>query len=326
MADGRQRAMEAARGFMPARVLLTAVELDVFTLLHEAPADAPAVAGRLEAHPRTMERLLDCLVTLGFLDKQGAAYRVTEAGAVISPRHPESVRPMLLHRVEQWKEWSHLTESVRRGRNPHVLQAFEDPERREEFIAAMHVVGKDGARRFATACGADRYRRLLDIGGGSGVFTIAFLRQSPGLEAVLFDFPEVTRLAAGYLEEAGVDDRVELVAGDFYEDELPTGCDVALLSAIVHQNSPEQNAELFAKVHRALEPGGTLIVRDYVMSEDRTEPPEGALFALMMLVGTERGDTYTFAELQSALHRAGFTEARLHRDAEARYDRIEARK
>ncbi len=105
-------------------------------------------------------------------------------------------------------------------------------------------------------------------------------------------------------------DRVELIPGDFYSDDLPEGCDLALLSAIIHQNSPQQNLELYRKVYRSLSPGGMLLIRDHIMGEDRTRPPEGALFAINMLVNTRGGDTYTFQDVAQGLKEAGFTDVR----------------
>jgi len=128
------------------------------------------------------------------------------------------------------------------------------------------------------------------------------------------------------LREAGLSDRVELISGDFYADELPGGCDLALLSAIIHQNSPEQNLDLYRKIHRAILPGGTLMIRDHIMDESRTRPPAGAIFALNMLVATEGGDTYTFREVKSDLEAAGFNDIRQIRQGENMDCIITARK
>jgi SAM-dependent methyltransferase len=269
------------------------------------------------------------VVTLELLDKdRDGRYSPTAAGSVLSSRHPESVRPMVLHCVTLWKNWSHLTDSVREGKNPHRRSFAErGHDEIEAFIGAMHVVGRALATEVAEACGLDRFRRLLDVGGGSGTYTVAFLRVNPALEAVLFDLPEVIPLAERRLRAEGLLDRVRLHAGSFYEDELPTGCDVALLSAIIHQNGPAENVALFRKIHRALQPGGVLIIRDHVMEDDRTRPPAGAMFALNMLVSTDSGDTYSFAEIRRALAEAGFDQIRRPREGGPRMDSIvEARK
>jgi predicted methyltransferase len=113
-------------------------------------------------------------------------------------------------------------------------------------------------------------------------------------------------MARRRLATTGLLDRIQLVAGDFCKDELPTGHDLALLSAIIHQNSPEQNIELYWKIFRALQPGGRLVIRDHVMSSDHTRPTSGAFFAVNMLVVTAGGGTYSFEEIKSSLESAGF--------------------
>jgi predicted O-methyltransferase YrrM len=157
----------------------------------------------------------------------------------------------------------------------------------------------------------------LDIGGASGTWTIAFLRACPSAQATLFDLPHVIAMARQRLSAAGLEKRVRLVPGNFTLDALPRGADLAWVSAIVHQNSRVQNRALFAKVLAALVPGGRIAIRDILMEEDRTRPVAGALFAINMLVATEGGSTFTFAELRKDLEAAGFAEARVVRHDEA---------
>jgi SAM-dependent methyltransferase len=123
----------------------------------------------------------------------------------------------------------------------------------------------------------------------------------------LFDRPEVVEIARVRLREEGLLSRVRLVAGDFYTDPLPGGHDLVFLSAIIHQNSPEQNEALFKKAFAALDPGGRLIVRDHILEPDRTRPTAGAIFAVNMLMGTAGGNCYTFEEIREGLERVGFT-------------------
>ncbi len=128
------------------------------------------------------------------------------------------------------------------------------------------------------------------------------------------------------MAEAGLSDRVTFVPGDFYADPLPAGADFVWLSAIAHQNSREQNRELFGKIHAALDAGGSVIIRDIVMDESRTRPAGGAMFAINMLVGTEAGGTYTFEEYRADLEAAGFFDVKLLRRDEWMDSLIQARK
>jgi len=303
--------MAEARGFTKSRVILTAAELDLFTRLDESASAAEELAEVQGLDLRALTRLLDCLVTLNLLKKDKGVYSPTESGSFYSSRHPETVLPMVLHLNRLWRTWSDLMDLARTGGHHQRESGLQmGDEDWKSFVAAMHVVGRELSLTIAADYDLSRFRRLLDVGGASGTYTVAFLRKNPSMTAVIFDFENVLAMARESMAEEGLQDRVELVTGDFYHDELPTGCDLALLSAIIHQNSPEENLSLYEKVFRALEPGGTLLIRDHIMEESRTRPPAGAMFALNMLVNTRGGDTYTFREVEEQLHRAGFTEVK----------------
>lgn len=301
--------MSEATGFMKSRIILTAAELDLFTRIHETPSTAQELAAETEWNLRALTRILDCLVSFGLMDKTEGKYTVTEQGGVNSSRHPDSLLPILLHMTDLWRTWSNLTDVVQNG-PPAQQKARErqkNPKRMESFLGAMHAIAQDLSREIANFYNAAPFKRLLDIGGGTGSYTIAFLEKYPHLKGVLFDLAEVIPPAEERLTKQGIRDRVTLVPGDFYQDELPTGCDLALLSAIIHQNSPEQNLDLYSKVYRALDPGGAILIRDHIMDASRTQPGDGALFAVNMLVNTPGGDTYTFDEVKQALEKAGFS-------------------
>jgi hypothetical protein len=146
------------------------------------------------------------------------------------------------------------------------------------------------------------------------------------VRAILFDLPEVIPLARERLTQCGVAERVDLVAGDFYVDPLPRGVDLVWMSAIIHQNSPDENRALYRRAAEALESGGRLLIRDIVMEPSRTAPPAGALFAVNMLVATAGGGTYTLAEIRDGLHSAGFEDVQLIRRDEGMHAVVSARR
>lgn len=313
--------------FMKSRVILTAAELNLFTHLHERPSTAKDLAEKLKLDTRATNRLLDTLVNLDLIKKQNTCYYLTDSGLLLSAHHPETVLPFVLHHNNLWNSWSHLTEIVRNGPNPNRKPFFKRGEEDQKaFIEAMHVIGRKLSRKIADAYDSSAFKRLLDIGGGSGTYTIAFLQKNPQLKAVIFELKGIIPLAEERIRAEGISDRVEFVGGDFYKDELPQGCDLALLSAIIHQNSPEKNLDLYRKTFWALNPGGAVLIRDYIMYESRTNPPEGALFALNMLISTPGGDTYTFPEVKETLEKAGFTEVNWLRTGIMMDSLVEARK
>ena len=319
--------LEQVRGFLTSRIILTAAELDLLTRLNKEGATADVLATELGCDRRGLTRLLDCLVTLDLVFKDGDLYQSTDRGALLSSGHPETELPMVLHLNTLWESWGGLTDTVKTGVNPKRKPIAErGKDSLKAFIGAMHVVGRSLSTEIADTYDLTPFKRVLDIGGATGTYTIAFLEKNPKMTAVLFDLPEVIPWAEEKLGAEGLLQRVDLVAGDFYQDELPEGCDLALLSAIIHQNSQEENLELYKKIYRALLAGGKVLIRDHVMEPERIHPPQGTLFAINMLVNTKGGDTYTYDEIKDTLETAGFVEVRLVRKGERMDCLVEAKK
>jgi len=270
MKDDRQpeAVLKLARQFMESRILLTAAELNLFGLLACAPATAESLADRLHADLRGLTILLDALAAMDLIVKRedGAYQSSPEAAAFLGDQSPRSVLPMVLHAVHLWESWSGLTGKVTPAQSAETEpSADRHADELQAFIGAMHVIGAPLAQKIVATVRPGKAKNLIDIGGASGTYTIAFLTAAPEMTATLFDRPAVIPIARERLAEAGMLSRVRLAAGDFYQDELPGGHDLAMLSAIIHQNSPAQNVELFQKVHRALVPGGRMVIRDHVM-------------------------------------------------------------
>ncbi len=296
-----------SRDFMEARILLTGAELGVFALLAESPNTLADVCASLNTSVRGTGILLDAMSALGLLSKDGDLYCCPkDIAELLSANSPKSVLPMVKHAATLWPRWSELTRIVQEGIAERPGVVFEDPAELEAFIGAMHVVGAYAARSIAEVARAGQALRLLDVGGATGTYAEAFLTKYKAMRATVFDRPEVIALARKRLEKTELMPRISLAAGDFYKDPLPSGHDLALLSAIIHQNSPEQNVDLYRKVYDALLPGGRILIRDHVLSPDRTEPEGGAIFAVNMLVATTGGNCYTFDEIRESLTAAGF--------------------
>lgn len=308
----RDAILGLGRQFTQSRVLLTAAELDVFTPLAKAPLSLEEVAARVGGDLRGTRILLDALAGMGLLVKANGRYRCEgDVAAALSSDSPTSVRPMLMHSNALWGRWSRLTDIVR-GEKPsgNPLTAAYRPEEREAFIAAMHVVSEGRAPDVVETVQAGDARSLIDVGGASGTYTEALLRACPEMRATLFDLPPVIEMARRRLEPTGLLPRISLVAGDFLVDPMPGGHDLAFLSAIIHQNSPEENVTLYRNCFGALEPGGRIVIRDHILDETRTQPAAGALFAVNMLTATDGGDCYTFEEIRQGLEQVGFLRVR----------------
>jgi SAM-dependent methyltransferase len=292
--------------------LLTALELDLFTAVAAgATADTVASVRRLDARGATL--LLNALVALGILAKKADVFSNTPLAARYLTAGPaDDARDALRHNLSLWTRWSTLTDAVRTG---HAVASGsrETATRGEDwtipFIAAMHRNATLRAPLVVQAVGGAR--RLLDVGGGSGAYAIAFAKANPELHAEVFDLPSVLPIAQRHISDAGLEDRVRTRAGDLRTDGFATGYDLVLLSAICHMLSPGENQDLLRRVRAALLPGGRVVVQDFVVDADGTAPAHAALFALNMLVGTEGGQTYSGSQYTAWLRAAGYSEARL---------------
>ncbi len=310
----RRSLLDLSSGFMKARIVLTAAELDIFSPMIDAAVTVEDLCHATGAGTRGLRILVDALAAIGLLERDtSGAYTVVEsAKAFLAPESGSCILPILLHRARMWRTWSNLTEIVRTGENPWGVDiATKENRDIESFIGAMHAIGLETAHRVAQALDLSDRNRLLDVGGGSGVYTIAFLQRFRRMGATIFDLPEVVDIARDRIGEHGLQTRVDFVSGDFRTDLLPTGYDVVLFSAIIHMNSRPLNRALFAKAYQSLKSNGLVLVRDYVMDETRAVPTEGAIFAVNMLAATTEGNSYTFNEIQEDMERAGFRDVRL---------------
>lgn len=293
--------------YMESRVLLTAVELDIFTAVGPG-ATGMQVSRKLGTNPRATETLLNALVALGALTKKdGVFFNTPDTARYLVAGSPDYAQPALMHTVDMFAAWATLTDCVRAGtavRPPGVEQ--QEQRWTESFIAAMHRGADRTAAQVVRAVGVSGARRLLDIGGGSGAYSIAFAKANPSLRAEVLDLASVVPIAQKHIQEAGMADRVTTRVGDLTVDEFGKDYDLILLSAICHMLDPEQNQDLFRRCYRALAPGGRIVIRDFILEPDKTAPRWAALFAINMLVGTKGGSTYTEAEYKSWLTGAGF--------------------
>lgn len=307
--------LELGRDYQGAAVLAAAAELEIFDTLASGPRTAKEIARKIRGNLRATIVLLDALAALGLLDKGSEQYSLpAESVRLLTQPSSESILGMCQHQANCLRRWAQLAAVVRQGAAAKKIPSVRgEKSDHASFIEAMHNISRPAAAETIRAVQPLTFRHLLDVGGASGTWTMAFLWACPGTTATLFDLPPVIALATKRLTEAGFDRRVKLVAGDYLADPLPGGADLAWVSAIVHQNSRTQNRRLFANVFQALEPGGRIAIRDLVMEPSRTRPATGALFAINMLVATDGGGTFTFDEIQEDLQKAGFAEVTLAR-------------
>jgi len=301
---------DTIRGFMPARAILTALELDLFTAIANG-ASAAHLATKLHTHPRATEMLLNVLVSLNLLEKQKAAFYNTPVSArFFATGSHDNARPALLHTANLWNTWTTLTDAIRAGTS--VVERHRSAEGVISFIAAMDRNARERAAAVVKAVTNSKssFRRMLDLGGGSAAYSIAFVRAHNELRSEILDLPEIVPLAQEYIRKAGLSDRISVRAGDMIDDELGENFDLILISAICHMFSPRENRSLIQRAARALAPGGLLVIQDFILNPDKTAPHFAALFSLNMLVGTRAGSSYSEPEYSAWLAEARLTDIR----------------
>jgi precorrin-6B methylase 2 len=309
--------LNMVRAFQPACVLAAAAELDIFSTLAAHPMTAKSLSTKLGADLRVATILLDALTALQFLTKRADKYSVpSNIARILTEESPDNILPAIRHQANGLRRWSQLARITQTGKPAECEPSIRGQAADEAaFIGAMDNFSAPVANQIVDRLKPLQFKHLLDIGGASGTWTIAFLHSVPKAKATLFDLPTVIPLARRRIAKAGLSEQVTFVAGDYYRDELPVGADFAWLSAIAHQNSREQNRALFAKIYSSLQDNGVLVIRDVVMDSSRTSPVAGAMFAVTMLVATEAGGTYAFDEFREDLTQAAFTKVKLvHRD------------
>src|SRR5690554_4971394 len=299
--------MQMAMAFQQSRILLTAVELDVFTTIGEKGMDAETISVSSGLHPAATERLMNALTGMGMLEKTGGKFTNTSDSLRFLNRHSPAYLSGLSHTNNLWDTWSPLTEVVKTGKAALGTAINERGEKwLKDFIHAMHNRGKKQAPAQIANISLEGVESVLDVGGGSGCYSMEFLNRKPDIKAVVFDLPNVLPVSKQIVDAEGYSNRIDHHEGDFTTDDLPDGFDLVFLSAIIHSNSYEVNGELVKKCYKALNPKGRLVIQDWIMNDAKTEPVQGSMFAINMLVGTEAGDCYSESEIKAWLAEAGF--------------------
>jgi SAM-dependent methyltransferase len=300
---------EIAYNFRASRILLTAYELGIFTIIGDHRRTSSEISRALKTDRRATDRLLNALVPIGFCIKEKGKFRNSTSVSRFLVRGKPEYLAGLMHTVHLWDNWSTLTTAVTKGTSvaPRGRTSRGSADWLESFIAAMHDRAKHQAPAAVSGIDLTGVERVLDVGGGPGTFAMAFVNAQSGMRATVFDLPNVVPLTRRYLRESGLASRIDTIAGDYLVDALPKGYDIVFLSAIIHSNSPAENKRLFRNCVSALRTNGRVVVQDWIMDEERTNPVQGVFFAINMLVGTRAGDTFTEAEVTGWMKSAGLS-------------------
>jgi precorrin-6B methylase 2 len=300
-------------------VLKAAIELGIFTAIGKGNETPKTIAGECDVAERGARMLCDYLVVIGFLSKEDGRYRLTQDSAVFldkrSPAYMGGAIEFLLSPMLT-DAFNDIAGAVRKGGTVLPDEGSVAPEHPVwvKFARAMGPMTGMAAQQIVGLTGAESAPglRVLDIAAGHGMFGITFAQKNPNAEVTALDWPQVLEVAKDNARAAGVIDRFKTIEGSAFDAEFGTGYDIILITNFLHHFDAQGCETLLRKVHAALADGGRAVTLEFVPNEDRVSPPNSAMFSVVMLSSTPRGDAYTLAELRSMFENAGFAQSEMH--------------
>lgn len=309
----------AFNAYQTTQVLITAIELDVFTQIGEGANTVERLAAKTPAAERGIRILCDALTIAGFLHKSDDTYSLTEEAAMfLDRRSPASLAnaARFLHGQDILNGFARFSDAVRKGGTALPNEGTTAPNFAAwvDFARGMMPLAVPSAKGIAAILGANQGKawKVLDIAAGHGIFGITIAQENPNARIVALDWPAVLEVAKENANRFGVISRFSMLPGSAFDVEFGTGYDVVLLTNFLHHFDKPTCTSLLRKVFAALNPGGHAVTLEFVPNEDRISPPPAAWFSTIMLATTPRGDAYTFSELKQMYEAAGFHDVSLH--------------
>jgi ubiquinone/menaquinone biosynthesis C-methylase UbiE len=298
--DGKDlRWLRQVSSFFQSRIILTANNCRIFDHLDRAWKTSGAVAKAAETDTRATELLLNSLVAIGLIKKKGNEYsNAPVASRYLVKGKPDYQGDILRHYSVLWENWSGLDAVLKTGTPNRKTRDLTS------FILGMHNLALQKVKKVLAALDLKGVKRLLDMGGGPGTYSMAFAKKK--IEVTLFDFPDTLEIAKKLLKEAALEKNIRLLPGDFTKDELGNHYDMVFISQIFHAYTEDECLSMLRKSHTSLNPGGKVVIQEFYLDETGAFPPQGALFAINMLVNTPGGRTHTSKKMSVWLKKTGF--------------------
>jgi SAM-dependent methyltransferase len=312
-----KRLMELSFAYAPPLIISAGVSNQVFDSLGDGAKTPEQVAEKTGASARALRILMNALAGLNLLkkDRQGKYSLTPESAAFLLSKNPGThagffgtIAPQIISR------WLRLSDIVREGRPAvAVNQETEGTEFFSQLVENIIPLSYPPAQKLADHLNVAKTKneiRVLDLAAGSGIWGIALAQKSPGLRVTAVDWAGMIPTTKRITQKFGVGDRFNYVEGDILEANFGSGYDIAILGHILHSEGEDRSRQLLAKTFRALISGGTIAIAEWLVNDDRTKPLPSLMFAVQMLVNTEKGDTFSFNEIKNWLEEAGFKKVR----------------
>jgi SAM-dependent methyltransferase len=308
------RLQNIAMGYQESAALMSCVELGLFTAVSKGAGTDGELATALDLSALNAERLATVAMAMGMLERESERYRnAPDVERFLVKGERGYAGPWMLFTKPLWVKFGALSDHLR-NKDVTILGEYDGLtiEAAREMHEGTYSIGMGAGRRFVRQVDLSKRAKILDLGGGSGAYSINAAQTHPHINAVVFDLPAVAVVAREFIAENGVADRVSAVGGDFTKDELPTGCDVAIMAS----NLPIYNREIIAKVVQrafdALIPGGEMHLIGETLDDDRSGPIGPALWGLAQAINASTGLAHTDADCRNYFEQAGFIDIAVH--------------
>jgi predicted O-methyltransferase YrrM len=286
--------------------LHAAVKLDIFTTIGDQELTSQEITEKLKVKNRGLERLLNALTAMALLSKKGNKYSNSPAGRnFLSKDGSHYIGYIIMHHYHLMESWSQLDQAVKTGQPVRKRASSSDEEKRESFLMGMFNMAMYLAPRLVPLFDLSNRNHFLDLGGGPGTYAIHFCIKNPQLKATVFDLPTTRPFAQKTIDKFGLSKRIDFIEGNYLEDTLTGRYDVAWLSHILHAEGPEDCQNIIQNAVAVLEPGGMVIVHDFILNNAMDGPLFPALFSLNMLLGTPSGQSYSEKQITAMLTQTG---------------------
>ena len=318
------RLQNIALAYWHSAALMTAVELGLFTAVSKGAVNIMKVASSIGISVTNAERLTTVCVALDLLKSNESGFsNAPDVERFLVEGAPGYAGQWMLFTKPQWNDWGRLTELIKNGKET-VLGSYENftVEDARRYHDSTYSIGLGAGRRFVRHVDMSSRRKMLDIGGGSGCYSIVAAQTHPQLHAAVFDLPPVAEVAREFISRHGVAERVTTVGGDFTRDPFPQGNDIAIMASNLPQYSREIIAQVIRKTFESLTPGGEFHLLGEMLTDDRKGPSSPALWGLNEAIGGSTGVAHTEQECIGYLRAAGFTDVAVHPFIEGTLSRV----
>jgi len=303
--------LETSGFFWKTCVLHTAVKMDLFTVIGDGRPTALEIAQKVDGVVNGVEKLLNALVAMELLDKQNETYINTSSGReLLAKDSPRYLGHIIMHHHHLLESWSKLDQAVKSGQPQRTRSSYSKEEWRESFLMGMFNMAMGLAPQIVPVIDVSNRQHLLDLGGGPGTYAIHFCLNNQNMKATVFDLPTTRPFAEKTIQQFKLADRIDFMDGNYLEDPVEGHYDVAWLSHILHGEGPDDCRRIIQKAVDALEPGGMIIIHDFILNNSMDGPLFPALFSLNMLLGTESGQSYSEEQIQDMLTAVGVRDIR----------------